>query len=335
MKSSIACLALVAGASAQAVVGTPYRYNPYALATPYNAQVNIAAVAQANGMDVDAIKADWVKTQAAAKAAAAASKSSALKAQEKYYKYLASRSANSAKTTSRYNQWAAQTAYENANTKANKAYDAFVANPSRATSLASEAASANANIKTMSVYAGAGVDDESFGKAGRFNYQAHSAELEAADDALKHASSRLAIDEDSHYFTALDDYNRAESETWKTTFLLQGKTYAAQQIEKANAFADYDKAWTTYAANPSQGTANDLSVAEKGFTADWLGWKAGPSNQRLSKYLKHTAAKQAAAYAKKDAEAIIPDFVARNQPAPAQPSPYYQLAGAYGARFGR
>jgi len=328
MKSSIACLVLAAGVSAQVPVqvGTPY-YGARVISQPYGfarapamtaEQQAAAALPEAERRaaleaEVAGVRADWAETQAAAQKAAAAVTKADMSSKIEYYQFLGAREGVSDDTKARYSQYISQLQYEMANTGANAAYEAFVANPTRITSLKSSAASANANIDLMTVFAaGGGVGESDFGQAGQYAMQASEAGMEVAEDNLKAAERGLGFNADSTaYFAALDAYKSAEAGAWDQVFDMQGKSQVSTHYSKASYVNNYNAAWNAYnAKEPTKASNKAMTNAENGFTAQWLGYQG---NGLIEKYMDYSAAANRAADAKASAEAILPAFVARNQ----------------------
>jgi hypothetical protein len=318
MKSSIACLVLAAGVSAQVpvTVGTPY-YG-FARAPAMTAEQQAAAALPAAERqaalqaEVAGVRADFEKTQAAAAKAQAAVTKADMASKVEYYQFLGGREGVSADQKKRYSQYAAQLQYEMANTGANAAYEAFVANPSRITSLASSAASNSANINLMKVFNGGSVSDGSFGQAGSYAYQGAAAGMEIAEDNLKAAERGLGFNDDSKaYFAALDSYKSAERGLWEQTFDMQGKTKASTHMSRAAYVRNYNAAYNAYnAKEPTVASNEAMDLAERSFTAQFLGYLG---NNNIERYMDYTSAATKAAYAKRDAEKILPAFVERNR----------------------
>jgi hypothetical protein len=359
MKTSIACLALAAGATAQVqqfvtpywgrapammgfggrgMVGQPY-FAPRAPAVPAVplTEEEQAAASKLAEEQVAALRADWATSQAAALAAAAAATRAEMNSEATYYKWLSGNMGDNLNfdgfeeddngdrlvdgngdgikefgdNRKRFRQRQQQILWEIANTDANKALAAFNANPSRATSLASEAASANANLKLMGVFAGSGADDGSFGRAGQYAFVGESASMEIAEDALKAAERQLGFNDDSSaYFAALSDFDSAQDSLWQQTLNMQGKGGATTHMGRANFFNSYQSAWEKYASSSQDRAAlASMEPSEASFLDSW--WPIVRSGYDGVQY-DYIRGDQNARRARAAADAILPAFVERN-----------------------
>lgn len=128
------------------------------------------------------------------------------------------------------------TDFELKNTQAQAAFDAFKANPSRTTSLKAEVQDNQAKALQFKMYYPngpvGGIWPTGFNSEGRYKYQAASAKMELADDALKTAERRMSFDADGAdaYYNALASYKGEESNLWEKTFKYEGNKAAENHI---------------------------------------------------------------------------------------------------------
>jgi hypothetical protein len=192
------------------------------------------------------------------------------------------------------------------------AYQGFVANPSRISSLRSAAASNVANINLMKVFNGGSVNDKVFGQAGSYAYQAAASAMEIAEDNLKAAERGLGFNDDSKaYFGALDAYEAAEAQEWGQTYYLQSKSNVLRHKDREAYVRNYNKAYRAYdAKEPTLASNEAMDLQERSFVAQFMGYNKQPNIER---YMDYTSAATKAAYAKRDADKILPAFVERNR----------------------
>jgi hypothetical protein len=329
MKTGIACVALVAGASAQGVyMGNPYAarvaapywqtgarvMSPVAVASPYVSRpVYVAPQPQPQPeveVDQSALLQEIKDGVAGVYDSVAAAKKAQLVEQRERYDYMGARGPayNDAADNDegRYQQYENMYEFQVTDTEAQKAYEAFVKNPNRKTSIKADYLDNFAKSDQYQLLF-PGSSDKKFGPAGRYENMGFTGKLEATEDALKHAERNMAFNDDaSAYYKALESYNDAESKAWEHTFRLSGDAYAANQIEASRKINGYLNTYDTYAASPNQRTTEDLHVGELNFASWWM--DDVMNKQPVSKYLGYQAASANAKVQAARAQAAAADF---------------------------
>lgn len=246
------------------------------------------------------------------------------------YDYLSSRTTN-LKDSDRYSRWSRGYDFQIADTDAEHAHKAFVNNPTRMTSLASESASNFANAAQV-MFWDTSAEDDVFGRAGRYTFQGLAGNMELAEDALKHAERNIAFNDDAAaYYNALAEYGTAENELWEQTFNLKGDTHTANMLERQRTFNEYNNAYDTYRGNPNQMNTEDLNVAQTDFTGYFF--DTVMDRQPISDILEYQTAQMGATNAAKRAKAAGADFATQYQQAQAEYAPRAYGRQAYGGRY--
>jgi len=338
MKTGIACAALAAGVSAQVMnpyagrmaMPAPYWATGARVAAPAAARVAAPvgyAYPQYNQATLDTLREGVTGVTDAVSEARLAQ----LAQSSAQYDYLSTRTTDP-KDEDRYTRWSRGYDFQIADTEAEHAYKAFVSNPSRETSLASESASNTANAAQVMFWDTSAEDDE-FGRAGRYTFQALAGNMELAEDALKHAERNIAFNDDAAaYYNALAEYGTAENELWEQTFNLKGDHHTADMLKRQRTFDKYNNAYDTYRGNPNQMNTEDLNVAQTDFTGYFFDKVL--DRESISDILSYQTAQMEATNAAKRAKAAGADFATQYSPAYGQ-AYGGRYAGAYGYGYGR
>jgi hypothetical protein len=133
-----------------------------------------------------------------------------------------------------FTKYTTATDFELLEQKAQAAFEAFKANPTRTTSLEAEARDSFAKGQQFKMYYPDGATSWPAGDnlRNRFKYQGKSAQMELADDALKTAERRMSYDPDGAdaYFNALSAYNAASDTLWIEAFDQMGQESAYNHL---------------------------------------------------------------------------------------------------------
>jgi hypothetical protein len=130
------------------------------------------------------------------------------------------------------NQYVNAIDFELKNKQADDAFEAFKANPTRASSLKAEAEDASAKSKQMKVLAG--IHPSAKDAERRYKFQSYSAKMESAEDQLKNAELRMGVDADGAdaYFNALANFRDKSTTWWQNHFDYTGKDHAYKHLER-------------------------------------------------------------------------------------------------------
>lgn len=338
--SATACVVLAAGATAQVLPGAfaPRTFSPYTFprtvmpAAPAAAAPAAPAVSREELLaklkdlatpealaEAAAVKDDLVKTQKELAAAQVAAKKTSHKARQELFALQEALTDNVDKKEEYFDNYLLWE-YKAKETAANKAYEAFVKKPSRATSLKAEAKDADAKGSLLEVW---GHDDA---RIDQFDYQKKSALNTIAADDLHAAESALGVDGDAPaYFEALKAFERANEELWIQTFNLQGKFDAADVLSNKIDIENYEDAWAAYAKSKDPADIEEAVLESNQFI---LSQSDLENTNKMFAFQDYQFAEKASKAAQQKPQTIISGFVQRNpslssrfqQPAPPRPA---------------